>query len=145
MSPRRPRPGRPGRTAAARTEHASAARTARLLAAALGGSGVLHLVAPATYDAVVPRSMPGPARFWTVSSGVAEIVVAAALASRPTRRVGGALAAALFVAVFPANVSMATRSLHSARASRVRRVVTLVRLPLQVPLVTRALLVRRAG
>ena len=138
---------RPARTrrASVRAEHASAVRTARVLAAVLGGSGVLHLVAPAAYDAVVPRSMPGPARLWTTSSGIAEVVVAAALASRPIRRVGGALAAALFVAVFPANVSMATRSLRSSRASGFRRVVTLVRLPLQLPLVTRALLVRRAG
>lgn len=135
MSPRRTRPAPRG----------TARRTALLLAAACGASGVLHLARPAVYDAVVPRSMPGPARLWTTSSGVAEVVVAGALLSTTTRRAGGALAAALFVAVFPANVSMALRSLRSSRAGTARRVVTVVRLPLQVPLVASALAVRRAS
>ena len=43
------------------------------------------------------------------------------------------------------NVSMALRALTSERATTVRRAVTLVRLPLQVPLVTRALGVHRAS
>jgi len=137
----RTRPRRPARTA--RT--ARAARTAAALAAVLGASGALHLVVPATYDAVVPRSMPGPARAWTLASGAAELVVAAALAAPATRRTGGALAAALFVAVFPANVSMALRAARSDRASTRRRLVTVLRLPLQVPLVTAALGVRRAS
>ena len=126
------RPARPDRTAAA-------------LAAVLGASGLLHLAVPATYDAVVPRSLPGRPRTWTLASGLAELVVAAALAAPGTRRTGGALAAALFVAVFPANVSMALRALRSDRASTRRRVVTVARLPLQVPLVTAALGVRRAS
>ncbi|NIJ04896.1 DoxX family protein [Frigoribacterium faeni] len=135
MSPRRTRPAPRG------TDR----RTALLLAAACGVSGVLHLARPAVYDAVVPRSMPGPARFWTTSSGLAEVVVAGALASTATRRAGGLLAAALFVAVFPANVSMALRALGSGRAGTARRVVTAARLPLQVPLVAAALRVGRAS
>ena len=119
--------------------------TARALAAALGVSGVLHLVRPAVFDSIVPRSLPGSARSYTIVSGLAEIVVAALLASRPTRRLGGGLAAALFVAVFPANVSMATRSVRSERASSARTAIAIARLPLQWPLVTRALLVRRSS
>jgi len=133
------------RLAASAARAPSARRTALLLAAACGVSGVLHLVRPSAYDAVVPRSMPGPARLWTTSSGLAEVVVAGALLSSTTRRAGGALAAALFVAVFPANVSMALRSLRSSRAGTARRVVTVARLPLQVPLVASALAVRRAS
>ncbi|GAB2970013.1 DoxX family protein [Frigoribacterium salinisoli] len=124
---------------------ARAARTATALAVVLGASGLLHLAVPATYDAVVPRSLPGRPRPWTLASGVAELVVAAALAVPGTRRTGGALAAALFVAVFPANVSMALRALRSDRAGTRRRVVTVARLPLQVPLVTAALGVRRGS
>jgi uncharacterized membrane protein len=122
-----------------------ARRDARVLAAILGGSGLLHLAKPAAYDAVVPRSVPGPARFWTISSGLAEVGIAAALLAPRTRAAGGLAAAALFVAVFPANVSMARRAAKSERATTGRRVVTLVRLPLQVPLVTRALGVHRAS
>ncbi|GAA0961747.1 membrane protein [Frigoribacterium faeni] len=139
MSPRISRPAVTSRDAA------RAVTTARVLAVALGGSGVLHLVRPAVYDSIVPRALPGSARFYTIASGVAEVGIAAALASRPTRRVGGLLAAALFVAVFPANVSMATRSLRSSRAFTARRLVTVLRLPLQWPLVTAALRVARAS
>ncbi|MET4052683.1 putative membrane protein [Frigoribacterium sp. PvP054] len=131
------RPRRPPRSAAR--------RDARVLAAILGGSGVLHLARPAVYDAVVPRSVPGPARFWTIGAGLAEVGIAVALLSPRTRRAGGLAAAALFVAVFPANVSMALRAVRSERATTVRRAVTIARLPLQVPLVTRALGVHRAS
>ena len=128
-----------------RRQKSAARRDARVLAAILGGSGLLHLVKPAAYDAVVPRSIPGPARFWTIGSGLAEVGIAAALLAPRTRPVGGLAAAALFVAVFPANVSMALRALTSERATTARRAVTLVRLPLQVPMVTRALGVHRAS
>lgn len=128
-----------------RHQKSVARRDARVFAAILGGSGVLHLVKPAVYDSVVPRSVPGPARFWTIGSGLAELGIAAALLVPRTRPVGGLAAAALFVAVFPANVSMAVRAVRSERATVGRRVVTLARLPLQVPLVTRALGVHRAS
>lgn len=133
----------PARTTSRPSRPSRPARTAAALAAVLGASGLLHLAVPATYDAVVPRSLPGRPRGWTLASGVAELVVAAALAAPGTRRTGGALAAALYVAVFPANVSMALRALRSDRASTRRRVATVARLPLQVPLVTAALGVRR--
>ncbi|KQO47176.1 MULTISPECIES: hypothetical protein [unclassified Frigoribacterium] len=128
-----------------RRQKSAARRDARVLAAILGGSGLLHLAKPAVYDAVVPRSIPGPARFWTIGSGLAEVGIAAALLVPRTRPVGGLAAAALFVAVFPANVSMALRAVRSERATTGRTAVTLVRLPLQVPLVTRALGVHRAS
>ena len=65
--------------------------------------------------------------------------------SMVTGRVGsqrGWAAAALFVGVWPGNVTMAWRA---RRGSPVRRVVTLVRLPLQVPLIATALRIARAG
>ena len=48
-------------------------RTAQVLATALGGSGVLHLVRPRTYEWLVPPEL-GDARSWVHVSGVAEIV-----------------------------------------------------------------------
>ena len=53
---------------------------ATALAVLLTVTGVLHLVAPAPFDAIVPRSLPGGPRFWTLASGVAELGVAAAVA-----------------------------------------------------------------
>jgi uncharacterized membrane protein len=93
-----------------RSPGTSALRTsapAATLAALLTTTGVAHLAVPAPFDAIVPRSLPGTPRFWTVASGVAELVVAAAVAAPRTRRLGAAAAAGLFVGVFPANVKMA--------------------------------------
>lgn len=106
----------------------------------LVGAGVTHILAPQVYDTVVPRWMPGPARFWTLSSGVAELVAAALLALPSTRRAGGLVAAAIFVAVYPANVDMAWQR----RRQLVPFLACLARLPLQVPLVGWALGVARS-
>ena len=100
------------------------------LSALVTTAGVVHLVAPRIFDAALPDWLPGRRRDWVVGSGVAELACAALLAHPATRRVGGYAAAALFVAVFPGNLEMA----HRARTPRAR-VVTLLRLPLQVPLV----------
>jgi uncharacterized membrane protein len=47
----------------------------------LTGSGVLHLVVPASFDAIVPEQLPGAARTWTHLSGVTELVIAALIAA----------------------------------------------------------------
>jgi len=115
-------------------------RSAGLLAGVLGTAGVLHFARPRPFDSIVPRALPGPARAWTYASGVAELGCAAAVAHPRTRRAGGALTAALFIAVFPANVRMA---LDWRRKPLAHRVIAWGRLPLQVPLVRWALRVRR--
>lgn len=113
-------------------------RTATVLAAALGGSGVLHLIRPRTYEWLVPPEL-GDARAWVHGSGVAEIVAAGLMAVPATRRAGGWAAAALLVAFVPAH-------LHTFRVVP-RRVLPMtgaaVRLLLQVPLVRIALDVAR--
>ena len=100
-----------------------------LLAALLAIAGATHLVRPGWYDGLVPPLLPGSSRAWTLGSGVAELLVAAAVAAPRTRRGGGLAAAALFVAVFPGNVWMAIEP------GGVPRWAALARLPLQVPLV----------
>lgn len=113
---------------------------AALLAGMLLGAGVIHFAAPRPFDAIVPPWIPGSARFWTYASGVAEIAVGTAVASPRTRRAGGLAAAALFVAVFPANVQMA----WDWRTKRwPYRAVAFGRLPLQVPMIQHALRVSR--
>lgn len=113
------------------------------LAALLAGAGILHFVRPQLFDAIVPTALPGRARTYTYASGVAELATAATLAVPSTRRAGGALAAALFVAVFPANVTMAIDWVRSSRTSLPAKVAVVARLPLQIPLVTQALKARR--
>lgn len=112
----------------------------RALAVALGAAGTLHLVKPEPYDGLIPRALGAP-RPWVYGSGVAEIACAAALLVPRTRRLGALASAALFVGVFPGNVTMAARALRSPRASARTKALTVARLPLQVPLVTWALAV----
>ncbi|SER40129.1 DoxX family protein [Microlunatus flavus] len=107
---------------------------ARALAGLLLLTGTVHLVRPHVFDPALPPWLPGSKRAWALGSGVAELACAGLVAAPPTRRLGGLACAALFVAVFPGNVHMAT----TARTP-MARAVTLARLPLQVPLVLWAL------
>jgi uncharacterized membrane protein len=119
-------------------------RAAIGLVALLGGSGVLHFAVPKPYDAIVPPALPGSARTWTYLSGVAELAVATAVAVPRTRRLGGMLAAWLFVAVFPANVQLAINYQRTGKPLPAK-LIALARLPLQAPLVRWALSVRKSG
>jgi uncharacterized membrane protein len=107
-------------------------RSALGLAGVLAVAGVAHFVAPDGFDAIVPRVLPGSRRFWTIVSGAAEVVVAVGVARPATRRVSATGAAVLFVLVFPANVQMAIdwRSRPAPEFA-----ASLLRLPLQIPLV----------
>ena len=108
------------------------------LGALLGGSGVLHLVRPATYDWLVPPEL-GPARPWVTITGLGEIGTAVLLAGPATRRAGGWVAAGLLLAFVPAH-------LHTFRViprKAVPLAVAGLRLPLQVALIGAALKVAR--
>lgn len=111
-------------------------RSPKALAIFLASAGVSHFLIPEQYDATVPRSLPGSPRTYTYVSAVAELGVAAAVAHPRTRRLGGLAAAALFVAVFPANVKMA---IDWRKRPLPYRAAAIARLPLQIPLVLWAL------
>lgn len=111
-----------------------------LMTAMFTFTGAVHLVAPRIFDPALPDWLPGSKRAWAVGSGIAELACAALVAVPPTRRLGGYASAALLVGVFPGNVHMAT----IARTPRAK-VITLLRLPLQVPLVVWAWRVARLG
>ena len=98
----------------------------------LGTTGVLHFAKPEHYDAIVPRVLPGSARFYTYASGAAELGIAGLLTAPKTRRAGALAAIALYTAVSPANVQMAWDWRHE---SAFKRVVAFGRLPLQIPLI----------
>ncbi|SFW92525.1 Uncharacterized membrane protein [Amycolatopsis australiensis] len=114
-------------------------RPARVLAAVLGFMGVLHFAVPKPFDGLIPRALPGSRRAWTYGSGGAELAVATAVAVPRTRRLGGLLAALLFLGVFPGNVKMA---MDARTAPLPRRAIAWARLPLQWPLIAWALKVR---
>lgn len=114
---------------------------ARGLAGLLLGAGIGHFVWPKPFDLIVPPELPGSARAYTYVSGVAEIAVGALLMAPRTRRRAGLAAAALFAAVYPANI-------HSVRlfwANAWLRAGAIARLPLQIPMIVAALRVWRAG
>jgi uncharacterized membrane protein len=119
---------------------ASRSTAAAGLAVLLISTGVLHFATPAPFETIVPEQLPGAARTWTHLSGAAELATAALIAIPRTRRLGGLLAALLFVAVFPANVKMA---IDWSDRPIWMRVLAYGRLPLQIPLVMWALLVYR--
>ena len=101
----------------------------------LGIMGVLHFVKPEHFDRIVPRALPGSARFYTYASGVAELGIAGLLTAPKTRRAGALAAIALYTAVFPANVQMAWDWRHRPLPERA---IAYGRLPLQLPMIRRA-------
>ena len=106
------------------------------LSALLGTAGVMHFVRPQFFDEIVPHRLPFPPRVWTYVSGVAELACAVAVARPATRKAGALASAAVFVAVFPANIQMAVD--WRSRTAR-DRAAAYGRLPLQAPLVLWAL------
>lgn len=112
------------------------------LAGLLAAAGSLHFVVPDFYAPIVPDQLGDPLP-WVYGSGVAELACAAGLVPRRTRAVAAWATAAVFIAVFPANVQMAV---DSGGESTAYQLAVWARLPLQVPLVIWAVLVaRRAG
>lgn len=70
-------------------------------------AGITHFANPDFFNDIVPPWLPPSEAFWTYISGVAEIIVGAMLLRPATRRRGAYAAAALFIAVYPANLYMA--------------------------------------
>ncbi len=117
------------------------------LAGMMIGSGVLHLVAPGAYERIVPRQFPD-ARKVVFASGVVELACGALLLVPATRRAGGWATAGLLAAVFPANVQMLLDAGTEHQVAKnvptpLFRAMAVARLPLQVPMVLRALRVAR--
>ncbi|SEP24070.1 Uncharacterized membrane protein [Halogranum amylolyticum] len=113
-------------------------RLKRPLLFVMGGvyilAGVMHFVSPKVYAQIVPPSFPGALEL-VYLSGVAEIVLGVGVLYPRTRRLAAWGLVLLLLAVFPANVYMATSDVVLEGAPEVLRdpsdVARWARLPLQ--------------
>jgi len=102
----------------------------------LAGAGVLHFVRPDLFRSMVPKPLPYKHELVLIS-GAVELSAAGLLAHPKTRRAGGAVALGLFAGVWPANVQMTVDAVRH-RKPWWFTAITVVRLPLQVPLMRSA-------
>jgi uncharacterized membrane protein len=116
-------------------------RDAKVVVGAFLVSGTVHLVKPELFAPLMPRWVPAH-REVILASGVAELVCAAGLMLRPTRRIAGLASAALLVGVFPGNVKMAVDA--SKTRNTPFKTAAFARLPLQLPMIRGALRAGRA-
>ena len=97
-------------------------------------AGVMHFVVPETYAGVIPPQFPRPLAL-AYLSGVAEIALGVGVLFERTRRYAAWGIVALLVAIFPANVYMATEGIvvdaAPAWATGLARLAGWLRLPLQ--------------
>ena len=114
-----------------------------MLVAVFSGSGIVHLVRPQSFVAIMPRAIPERHhRNLIYASGVAELVCAAGLLRRA--RWAPSASVAVLGAVFPANVQMAMDAGSGRNDGPAdSRAVAWGRLPLQGVLVWAALQGRR--
>jgi uncharacterized membrane protein len=114
-----------------------------LLAALFVIAGAMHFILPAAYERILPPFLPQlflSHRFAVIAlTGVAEIAGGLGLLWEPTRRAAAISLALLLIAVFPANLWMATSNTQSG----VAQWALWLRLPLQLPLIWWALLYAR--
>lgn len=127
-------------TSAGPSAEPASQRPAYRMAAMLIGIGIGHFLKPKPFDTIVPPELPGSPRFYTLASGVAEVGVGAMLLVPRTRRTGALAAAALYLAVFPANINMCRMWWGKPLPMKV---ASLARLPMQIPMITGALAIRR--
>ncbi|SHG52245.1 DoxX family protein [Halobaculum gomorrense] len=101
-------------------------------------AGVAHFVAPGPLARIVPEELPAP-RALVYLSGLAEVLLGVGVLFPRTRRSAAKGLILLLLAVFPANVTMATRGAGlDAVPERARPAATAaawVRLPLQGALI----------
>ena len=90
-------------------------------------TGTNHFLQTAFYVQIMPPSLPAPLRLVQIS-GAAEILLGALLLFERTRRWAAAGLIALLIAVYPANIHMAT---HPSLFPEFSPVLLWIRLPLQ--------------
>lgn len=112
-------------------------RVSRLtMAAALGAMGVAHLVARPTFEAMIPKWIPGDPALWNYAATAAELGSAALLARQRTARAGGIAAFVTFAVVWVANLQHAVQGgvVPGVPGPIGSPVAAWIRAPLQLPL-----------
>lgn len=102
-----------------------------LMAALYILAGINHFWHPRTYLGIMPPYIPYPAAMVAVS-GICEVLFGGMLLMQQTRVMGAWLIIALLIAVFPANIQMAT---NWQRAGHPLLWLAIARLPLQALLI----------
>lgn len=113
------------------------------LVALFGVAGVMHFLRPESFLSIVPAFLPRPDLVVAVS-GIAELLGAAGLVWRRTRRAAGIGLIMLLVAVFPANIKMLADAI-SHDASPLWQAALWARLPLQPLLIWMIWRTRKPG
>ena len=104
------------------------------LAAFVGGAGLMHFITPQFFIDIVPDYLPAPEALVAIS-GVFEILGAIGLLVPMTRRLAAWGLIALFIAVFPANIHMATHHITPTGMPPLPAWMPWARLPLQAALI----------
>jgi uncharacterized membrane protein len=117
-------------------------RAPKVLAAMFATSGIVHMVRPQAFSAIMPRAIPEKHHTNLIyASGLAELICAVGLVRRT--RWASRASVALLAGVFPANLQMALDAgtgRHPGPADT--KAVAWGRLPLQIPMVWAALQAR---
>ncbi|HEX4190324.1 MAG TPA: hypothetical protein VHZ06_04955 [Marmoricola sp.] len=95
---------------------------------------------PAFFATLIPPWLPAH-HLVIVVSGIVELACATGMLLGRTRRGAGLVSAVLLVVIFPGNIEMAVHEIRSG--GTVVIVLSLLRLPLQAPLIRAALRARR--
>ncbi len=106
----------------------------KVLAGMFATSGVLHFARPEPFEKIIPTPLQDYKSELVQVSGVAELACAALLVTPQTRRLGGLLSFGLLLGVWPANAQMTVSAYRSDRAPAWYRIATVLRLPLQIPM-----------
>lgn len=96
-------------------------------------AGIAHFVFPDAYARIVPPYLPRPG-FLVLISGIAEIAGGIGILVPITRRMAAFGLVILLIAVFPANIYMATAHIPFAGLAG-KSWLQWLRLPLQAPLI----------
>jgi uncharacterized membrane protein len=119
-----------------------------LLVAFMVSTGALHFIAESFFLQIVPPPLPWPLAL-VYLSGAIEITLGVLLLPERTRRLASYLLAALFVAVFPANIYMAVSNVQLVGMPewfvQPSPLALWLRLPLQLVFIVWALQVGKSG
>ncbi|MEZ5137732.1 MAG: hypothetical protein R2702_01255 [Acidimicrobiales bacterium] len=114
----------------------------RRMAAMLLFMGIAHVLVPEPFLKIIPKALGAP-RFWNLLAAAAETTAGALLLSGDPerRRLGGWLALATIVGVYPANIDMA---LKAGPPTSPYAIGAWLRLPGQLPMIRTAYRLARA-